>query len=129
MGIDLLEYFRARRPWPQLLRYCERLPDHGHYKVAIRQDDDLARRHADVDGEQQEPSTPTVDAHTWTPERAVLTDIADILLSIRASLEAQRTGKPQKTQPMPRPRLARDRVQTALALERHQERVRMMLGR
>lgn len=128
--MDILDYWRGRRPWPQLLRYCERLPDHGHYKVAIRQDDTLARRHAETEGEAHQPSTPTVDAHVWTPERAVLTDVADILLGIHASLEAQRTGKPQqRPKPMPRPRLARDRVQAALAYEAHQQRVAMMLGR
>jgi hypothetical protein len=131
LGIDILEFFRAQRPWPQLLRYAERLPDHGHYKVAIRQDDELARRQAEAEeaeGEQK-PGKPTVDAHTWTPERAALTDVADILLGIRASLEAQRTGKQQRPDPMPRPRLARDRVEAARAFERHQQRVRMMLGR
>lgn len=129
--MDILEYWRASRPWPQLLRYCERLPDHGHYKVAIRQDDTLARRQAEAEAADpaQQPQAPKVDAHVWTPERAVLTDIADILLGVHASLEAQRTGKTQKPTPMPRPRLARDRVAAALAYERHQERVRMMLGR
>ena len=71
----------------------------------------------------------TVDAHTWTPERAALTDVADILLSIRSSLEAQRTGKSQKTTPMPRPRMARDRIEAAASQQRHRDRVRLMLGR
>ncbi|MBB5154953.1 hypothetical protein [Saccharopolyspora phatthalungensis] len=70
-----------------------------------------------------------VDAHTWTPERAALTDVADILLAIRASLEAQRTGKKQKATPMPRPRLARDRLAAAESYQRHRDRVRLMLGR
>ncbi|PKW15922.1 hypothetical protein [Saccharopolyspora spinosa] len=70
-----------------------------------------------------------MDAHTWTPERAALTDIADILLTIRASLDAQRTGKSQKPDSMPRPTLARDRLDAADRHHRHQERVRLMLGR
>lgn len=131
LGINILEFWRARRPWPQLLRLAERLPDHGHYKVAIRDDDELARRQAEAEAaDPAQPQSPkSVDARVWTPERAVLTDLADILLAIHASLEAQRTGQRQRPTPMPRPRLARDRVDAALAMERHQERVRMMLGR
>ncbi|AXB41303.1 MULTISPECIES: hypothetical protein [Amycolatopsis] len=70
-----------------------------------------------------------MDAHSWTPERAALTDVADILLTIRSSLEAQRTGKSQKATPMPRPRLARDRLEIADSHQRHRDRVRLMLGR
>jgi hypothetical protein len=68
-----------------------------------------------------------VDARTWTPERAALTDIADILLSIKASLEAQRTGKRQRVPAMPRPVLARDRQEKTEFHRRHRERVRLML--
>ncbi|WP_181771288.1 hypothetical protein [Amycolatopsis pittospori] len=82
------------------------------------------------DATGHQPSTRrTVDAHIWTPERAILTDVADILLTIRSSLEAQRTGKRQTTTPMPRPRLARDRIEAAASQQRHRDRVRMMLGR
>ncbi|WP_134664008.1 hypothetical protein [Amycolatopsis sp. CFH S0078] len=109
----------------------ERLPDHGHYKVAIRDDDELALRQRDAERESgRKPSRrAAVDARAWTPERAALTDVADILLTIRSSLEAQRTGKSQKPNPMPRPRLARDRLDAADAYDRHRERVRLMLGR
>lgn len=91
----------------------------------------MARRQRDIErraGQKpQKSSKSKVDAHTWTPERAVLTDVADILLSIRASLEASRTGKRQKVTPMPRPRLARDRLTHAETYERHRERVALML--
>ncbi|WP_027944027.1 hypothetical protein [Amycolatopsis taiwanensis] len=125
-----MEFFRGERPWPQLYRLIERLPDHGHYKVAIRDDDEIARRQRDAELARPQPATPrSVDAHTWTPERAALTDIADILLTIRASLDAQRTGKPQKPGQMPRPKLARDRLEASESYQRHRQRVQMMLAR
>lgn len=92
LGIDLLDFFRAERPWPQLLRLVERSPDHSHYKVAIHDDGQLAQHQADHRGDTR-PGRSRVDARTWTPERALLTDVADILLAIRASVDAARTGK------------------------------------
>lgn len=114
-----------------MLRLVERLPDHSHYKVAIHNDDELAARLREVEAAtgRRPPTRPTVDAHTWTPERAILTDVADILLSIRSSLEAQHTGKRQKVTPMPRPRFARDRIEAAASQQRHRDRVQLMLGR
>lgn len=108
------------------------MPDHGHYKVAIQEDDELARRQRDLAEqsgrtEDNKPSKAKVDPRVWTPERAVLTDVADILLGIRASLEASRTGKRQKAAQMPRPRLARDRVAHSETYRRHRERVALLL--
>ncbi|TDQ01242.1 hypothetical protein [Labedaea rhizosphaerae] len=68
-----------------------------------------------------------MDPRTWTPVRAALADVADLLIGIRASLEAQRTGKRQTTQPMPRPVLAADRLAETDRYRRHQERVRLLL--
>jgi hypothetical protein len=65
----------------------------------------------------------------WTPERAVLTDIADILLRVLSSLEAGRTGKTQKPPTMPRPVDALGRLAQIEAKQRHDDRVRAMLGR
>jgi hypothetical protein len=65
----------------------------------------------------------------WTPERAALTDIADILLCVLSSLEAARTGKTQKPQTMPRPVDAFGRLAHLEAMQRHQDRVRAMTGR
>lgn len=128
LGIDLLDFFRVRRPWPQLTRLIERLPDHSHYKVAIHDDDELARRKLDTEPDDA-PVRRGVDGRVWTPERAALTDVADILLGIRASLEAQRTGRAQPARPMPRPKLARERLEAAASFDRHRDRVRLMLGR
>jgi hypothetical protein len=68
-----------------------------------------------------------VDARTWTPERAALVDVADILLAIRASVEAQRTGQAQKPPRMPRPQLAAQRREQTEFLRRHWDRVRLLL--
>lgn len=104
------------------------LPDHSHYKVSIHDDDELARRAREQQPEAASQSArPRVDAHTWTPERAALTDVADLLIAIRASLEAQRTGKRQNAKPMPRPVLAADRLDEVEAYGRHLDRVRLML--
>jgi hypothetical protein len=48
---------------------------------------------------------------------------------VSAELEAQRTDRRQKATHMPRPRLARDRIETAASQQRHRDRVRLMLGR
>lgn len=109
-----------------MVRLIARLPDHSHYKVAIHDDDELAVRRRDTESPGRLRLS-RVDARTWTPERATLTDIADILLTIRASLEAQRTGKRQKPPVMPRPVLAADRLERTDFLRRHRERVRLLL--
>lgn len=130
LGWDLLDFFRARRPWPQLLRLIERLPDHSHYKSAIHNDDELALAQREAErreGKRSGRPSPKVDLRVWTPERAALTDVADILLGIRSSLEAQRTGKRQKTPTMPRPVLAVDRIEQNEVLRRHRDRVALML--
>lgn len=68
-----------------------------------------------------------MSGHVWTPERAALTDVADILLGVLASLEAQRTGKRQKPRTMPRPVDAFARLDQADALARHSDRVRALI--
>ncbi|MGW5720773.1 hypothetical protein ACWEVP_31690 [Amycolatopsis sp. NPDC003865] len=65
----------------------------------------------------------------WTPERAILTDVADILLRVLASLEAARTGKTQRPSAMPRPVDAFGRLAQAEAKQRHDDRVRALIGR
>lgn len=40
--MDLLDFFRGRRPWGQLLRFADRLPPESHYKTAVAMDPDVA---------------------------------------------------------------------------------------
>lgn len=124
LGLDLLDWFRARRPWPQLLRLIALLPDHSHYKVALSQDDELAARQAAA--QNGKPRPPRVDGRVWTPERAALTDACDILLAILATLDAQRTGKPRKPEQLPRPVTAQDRYERKAAYRRYCELVNQM---
>lgn len=97
--------------------------------MAIRNDLEFARRVRDQEQQgraQRQP--PGVDGRVWTPERAILTDIADIQLEIRALLQAQLSQrKPQQPQRMPRPRSARERLEIADAYERHRTRVARMV--
>ncbi|WP_103353605.1 hypothetical protein [Amycolatopsis sp. CA-128772] len=102
------------------------MPDHAHYKVALQEDIDLARR-AREHAKGKPSRRPRVAGQVWTPERAALTDVADILLRVLASLEAQRTGKTSKPQSMPRPLTAAARLDQLDAAQRHRDRVRMML--
>lgn len=122
----MLDYFRTRRPWPQLVRFAERLPDHSHYKVSVRDDLDLARRVREQD--KGKPARRVkVTGQVWTPERAILTDVADILLRVLASLEAARTGRTHKPQTMPRPVDAFARLDQFDAYQRHTNRVRALI--
>lgn len=98
--------------------------------MAIHNDDELARRRRDTDARagRTRPRRQGVDAHTWTPERAALTDVADLLLRVIGLLHTQVSGKRQRPpKPMPRPVYAADRIEQNDTIRRHRERVAMLL--
>jgi hypothetical protein len=92
----------------------------------MQQDDELVRRHWKPEPAGAPQKRPRLDPRLWTPERAALTDVADILLMIHEAIRAQASGKSQKPQRMPRPEMARDRIARAEARRRHLERVALM---
>ncbi|ERB53408.1 hypothetical protein N806_19880 [Rhodococcus sp. P27] len=48
-GLDLLDFFRHKHPWPKLYRLLYRLPEHTHYKAARAMDFELAEYLLDQD--------------------------------------------------------------------------------
>lgn len=86
----------------------ERLPQHGRFKAAVLDDDELASRYSDEDSPEERVK---FGYGGYNPEVAKLTDIADILLSLRATLIAVNSekGKMPKITPFPRPETAFDR--------------------
>jgi hypothetical protein len=116
--VDLLDFFRGRRPWPQLLRLVARLPEHSHYKAALVQDERYAE--AVLATEQAGTMPHHQPLVGWTREAAVIADLFDRLTALMAS-------DPGKVTPYPRPKTAVDRARADAALARHKARVRLML--
>lgn len=113
--MDLLDYFRGRRPWRQLLRFLRGMPAHSHYMAALADDEATARRIAAARGR---PAPMTMAG--YDPMIARLDTVIDVLVA------AHSTGS---TPPrMPRPVTAMDRLAARDAWDRHRDRVRMIRG-
>lgn len=98
-----------------MLRFLERLPNHGHYKAALADDDEYAARMLAQFGQRKPPMTMAGYDHIAMR----LDTLIDVLIA------ANSTGTPVK---MPRPVTAFDRVETRAVRSRHQQRVAMVLG-
>lgn len=117
-GHDLLDWFRGRRPWPQLLRLTQRLPPDSHYKAALLDDEELAteRIEAEERGELTPPprkSKPSLIGETQ--ERALLRAIASALPRIEHAVYAVNAPKGKAGRPptgLPSPETAEDRVRS-----------------
>jgi hypothetical protein len=115
LGVDLLEYFRGRRPWRQLLRFLGRMPAHSHYMAALADDEATARRAAAA---RSRPAPMTMAG--YDPLVSRLDTVIDVLVA------AHSTGsRPPR---MPRPVTALDRLAANDARARHRARVRMIRG-
>lgn len=111
----MLDYFRGRRPWGQFLRFVTRLPNHGHYKALLADDEDYAR--AVTADQPAEPSPMTMLG--YGPVESRLDTLIDVLVA------ANCTGTPPKT---PRPVTAFTRLSTRDTRNRHRARVAALLG-
>jgi hypothetical protein len=107
----LLDYFRGVRPWPQLFRLIERLPQLSHYARALADDDELAERAASYG---QGPPRGRPPLHSWEPIDEVLATIADGVNALRNTIVAVNTPKGKKVPPLTtakRPMTAAERAE------------------
>lgn len=118
------------RPWPQLLRWLDRLPKHSHYKAALADDEDLARRTlAGVNGSGPPPA-PRPPITEWSRQVELLTAAVDELRELHATLIAanSKKGKRPKVRPVPRPETAVMRLEKQRTLAQLAEIERKLLG-
>jgi hypothetical protein len=115
LGVDLLDYFRGRRPWRQLLRFLTRMPAHSHYMAALA-DDEATARHAAAARRRSAPMTMA----GYDP----LVSRMDTLIDCFVAAHSTGSTPPR----MPRPVTAMDRLAAGDARDRHRDRVRMIRG-
>lgn len=117
-GHDVLDWFRGRRPWPQLLRLVQHLPPESHYKAALLDDEELAteRIEAEERGELAPPSRKSRPSLVGeSQERALLRAIASALPRIEHAVFAVNAPKGKAGRPpsgLPSPETAEDRVRS-----------------
>lgn len=116
-GHDLLDWFRGRRPWPQLGRILGRLPEGSRYVAAILDDEDLAaeRIAAETDAPRRRARPPLVGE---TAERMLLRGVLSAMLRLEHATYAVNAPKGKAgspPQPLPGPETAEDRLRERLA--------------
>lgn len=123
LHLDLTDWFLGVEApsWGKLSRLLDQLPQHGRFKAALLDDDELAEQiyePVDDDG-----PIPPMDFVGYDPVVAGLTNIGDILLMLRATLIAVNSdkGKMPPVKPLPRPESARERVERERSKERRSE--------
>jgi len=118
-----LDYFRGTRPWAQLLRLVDRLPEHSHYQRALEDDDELHRRHPPATARR--PSL-----RSWSADRELLATLHDVASLIQVAIVGVNTPKGKKApkfKPVRRPETAADRARRRRELEMHADNVRQLL--
>jgi NADPH-dependent 2,4-dienoyl-CoA reductase/sulfur reductase-like enzyme len=123
LGVDLLEFFRGRRPFGQLLRFARQLPNHSRYKAALLDNEDYARA---VLATGAKPASPTMEG--FTPTVAAIKDLTDWVKALYSLGFATAGQTPPQLPDTPRPRTAFDRVRKSDAHMRHRQRVKIMIG-
>lgn len=115
-----------------MLRLLSRLPPHGHYRAALMDSEEYAEKMlALAPDEDEEEKRRTLLG--WSPERGMLADLFDVMVSIRSVLIAanSKDSRVPEPQPYPRPEPAIVRVaeefRAQQAIQRHEDRVRQML--
>ncbi|MCA1191613.1 hypothetical protein [Saccharopolyspora sp. 6V] len=115
MGWDLLDWFRGSRPWPQLQRLAERLPQDSHYKAALAQDDDRAELLASLVGDEETaPGSPPLEGYSAVAQRLDrIGDLITMLAEIELNRGRRKGAPPTKLDRAPRPETAADRAKAA----------------
>lgn len=110
-GHDLLDWFRGRRPWPQLARLLQRLPEGSRYWAAILDDETLAAERIAA-GIEPPPRRKTPPLLGETPERMLLRGILSGLQRVEHAVFAVQVGKKAgpRPRPLPEPSTAEDRL-------------------
>lgn len=123
-GWDLLDWFRGERPWSQLLRFINRLPNHSHYKSAILDDDEVARQTVQSGMKAQNRKTML----GFTPEVSALLDLTSWVKNLYGLTHAVNAdGKYPDLPATPYPETAFDRLRKVDFMARHHRRVQMLL--
>jgi hypothetical protein len=122
--VDLLDWFRGRRPWAQLERLIDGLPAHSRYVAALLDDPDVAADLAEV------PTAPRpMSLVGFDPVVARLTDLIDAVNANTAATIAAAGVDPPTIDPMPRPETELDRARNRVRLEARNMIADMMTGR
>lgn len=110
-GHDLLAWFRGDRPWPQLLRLLDRLPEGSRYVAAILDDEDLARARIEA-GVEPPPRRSAPPLLGETAERMLLRAVLSTLQGVEHAVFAAQIGKKAgpRPKPLPGPETAEDRL-------------------
>lgn len=122
LGLNLSDWFIGRdaHAWGKLNRLAMQLPAHGRFKAAILDDDEYARSVGlpEVSDDESKRGPTYVD---YDPQIARLTDIADLLISLRSTLIAVNSEKKVKEPKyMTRPESAFDRLKRRHAREKRE---------
>ncbi|MGW4769861.1 hypothetical protein ACWEO2_17675 [Nocardia sp. NPDC004278] len=102
-GWDLLDYFRGRRPWPQLIRLLRRLPMWSHYQSALLMDPELGARRAQQERDEDAAPQPLSPLHYDLSALLTLRqiDITKELIRVVASVFADTPAAPLPPEPRP----------------------------
>lgn len=116
-GDDLLDWFRGRRPWPQLDRYLRRMPEGCRYHAALLADEDLAARQ--IEQEQDTPDDEDGDGSRRPPlvgetqGLSLLRSAVSALLRVEHAVYAAQAPKNKRGRPpdpIKGPLTAKDRL-------------------
>lgn len=121
-GWDLLDWFRGRRPWPQLARLIGGLPEGSRYSAAILDDEELAAERLERGEERTGRSTPPLVGETYDRAllRALVSGMGRVEYAVYAAAAGKkRTGSPPKA--LPGPETAEDRLREAIGLAQVEE--------
>ncbi|CRY84377.1 hypothetical protein SAMN05421776_12327 [Nocardia farcinica] len=108
LGVDLGDYFRGDRPWPQLYRFLRRLPSHGCYHSALAMNEELGRELAKQPLPEEIPPPSPLG---YTLEALLLLRVIDLLKEQMRAYAAGLGGKlPPPFPPERRPMTAEQRI-------------------
>jgi hypothetical protein len=127
-GIDIHDYFAARRPWAQLERLISRLPRYSHYKAALESDERLAEIALQIEMPNAKPYVPLV-GYDETVVR--LDNVYDAINNMHETLVAiyskKGSGRRQPNR-APRPETAQERVKRQKSLQKLDSLEERMIG-
>lgn len=129
LGVDLLEFFRAARPWTQLERFLARLPSHGHYKAALADDDVFARQYLEAHPDPAGAPSRAPTMLGWSPVYGLLVAQLETMrqhIAITVACNSE-DGQVDKPDPLPHPVTAIERAQDALRRNARAARMAVLL--
>lgn len=114
-GTDLLDWFRGRRPWPQLHRLLRRMPEGCRYRAAVLDDDELARERIAAGLVATSSKRPPLLGETQDRAylRALVTAVQRVEFATYAAVVGKKAGQPPR--PLLGPETAEDRVKDQIA--------------